>query len=887
MSRSPAAESAGRSQADLAAALAEETGRPASDDRATWRFGGAEINRRQRLLRIDGLDANLGGRAFDLLVALVERRDRIVSRNELFELVWPSQVVEDNNLSVHVTALRKLIGTQAIATVPGRGYRFTLVEDASPSSDPDAQPLPQSARAADSNAVRQRAPGYALPAPQALLGRDDELAALAHLLERHSQISVVGAGGIGKTTLALAAAHARRSALRDGAVWVDLAPISQPALLAGTVARALKLPVGRADDPIPALVDGLAPLELLLVLDNAEHLADAVAQLVDAIAAGAPTVRVLVTSQVTLKTAHERVFRLGPLSVPEEDCSAQEALQYGAVALFVDRAQADDRKFELTDANVGSVVRLCRQLDGLALALKLAAGRLAFFGLKGLEQRLADRLKLLAGAQRGAPTRQQTLRAALDWSYSLLSPSEQATFRRLGVFVGGFSLALASAVACDSGAESGEHGGEDEWQVIEHLATLVDRSLVTVGSGELPRYHLLESTREFALDLLAAHAEVQALRQRHAQAMETMLRHGWIDFQKESWQTISQRCGRDIDNVRAAMDWAAQHHPELALQTYGRSGYLFHMVASVRELEIRGDALAFLVDSVSPEAQAYLWLVRASSEFRQLQAKYAYAAKAAALLRRLGDNEVSLHWALTFMGVSGQCPPADWDALFAELETLHEREQTIRLRAFNCQARMAMLRMTARYEEAREIGLAGAARSIDDTDMIGHAALIHELIVTELAMGLTGEATARARELIDHRGVPEERGGGRASGLYARCLAAGGGDLAALRDALSKTFERCRRDDWHLFGQHACTYPVLPLREGRFSSAALVLGYAKLALRRMGRAHLAHRAARLAESSEALEAVLDTATLERLMLEGEALSPEQVCALTLGTNAAP
>ena len=343
-------------------------------------------------------------------------------------------------------------------------------------------------------------------APPTLLGRDDELLALDHLLAQHRHVTVLGAGGIGKTSLALAAAHARCHAQCDGAAWVDLSSISEPALVCAVVARALQLPVAGGDHQLPALVAGLKSLDVLLVLDNAEHLIDEVARVCNAIVTGAPTVRLLVTSQVLLKVEHERVLRLSPLGIPEVGTSAHDAMGYGAIGLFVDQARAADPRFQVTDENVGTVIELCRHLDGLALAIKLAAVRLPLFGLRGLKQRLVDRLKLLADGSRSAPTRQQTLRAALDWSYGLLSAEEQATFRHLGVFAGacGFSLDLAAAVAGQA--------GQDEWAVIEHVSTLRDHSLVVDDGADPPRYRLLESARDYALHLLAEMRELDVAR---------------------------------------------------------------------------------------------------------------------------------------------------------------------------------------------------------------------------------------------------------------------------------------------------------------------------------------------------------------------------------------
>jgi predicted ATPase len=231
---------------------------------------------------------------------------------------------------------------------------------------------------------------------------------------------VLGAGGIGKTSLALAAAHAKRQAQRDGAAWVDLSSISQPALVCPVVARALELPVASGDHQLSALVAGLKSLDVLLVLDNAEHLIDEVARLASAIVTGAPGVRLLVTSQVVLKVERERVFRLGPLAIPEPGTSAHDAMQYGAIGLFVDQAQAADPRFRVTDENVGSVIELCRHLDGLALAIKLARSCLVRPARR--TQRLGDH-EMLADASRSADTPADVARSA--WRLRPAAAEEQ------------------------------------------------------------------------------------------------------------------------------------------------------------------------------------------------------------------------------------------------------------------------------------------------------------------------------------------------------------------------------------------------------------------------------------------------------------------------------
>ena len=583
-------------------------------------------------------------------------------------------MVDDDTLAVHLRELRKLLGADLIATVPGRGYRFVppLEEDGESSSES----IPESAPAA----VVPEPPGpkpFAPPgAPPTLLGRDDDLVALDHLLAQHRHVTVLGAGGIGKTSLALAAAHARRHAQRDGAAWVDLSSISEPALVCAVVARALKLPEASGDHQLSALVAGLKSLDVLLVLDNAEHLIDEVARLSNAIVTGAPSVRLLVTSQVVLKVERERVFRLGPLAIPEPGTSAHDAMEYGAIELFVDQAQAADPRFRVTDENVGSVIELCRHLDGLALAIKLAAVRLPLFGLRGLEQRLGDRLKLLADASRSAPTRQQTLRAALDWSYGLLSAEEQTTFRQLGVFAGacGFSLELAGAVAGEA--------GQDEWAVIEHVSTLLDHSLVVDDGADPPRYRLLESARDYALHQLAERHELDAAEGRFARAMNSVMER----FDEARWTTpdmpLLSAFARELDNVRLAIGWSLEHDPRLATALVGASSSFYLLLGLMHEHERYAEVLEPLVSSDAVDViTARYWLARAVAEAQAGFPSARAGERAASLFRALGD-ERGVAASLCCLGFVQVYSVAQWSATQAEMDSLAPEAWPVRTKVW-------------------------------------------------------------------------------------------------------------------------------------------------------------------------------------------------------------
>ena len=472
-------------------------------------FGSIEIRPAQRQLWIEGREATIGGRAFDVLLHLAEHRHQVVPKNQLLEHVWQRMDVNDSNLQPQISALRKLLGNKAIATFPGRGYRFTL-ENRDETSAAIARTASVESKAPIAPTASTPVAKDLPPAPTGMLGRDDDLAALERLLQQHRLVTVVGAGGIGKTTLALAAAHGAQSDVPDGAAWVELAPLADPAMLVIVVARELGIPVP-GSNPQATLVKALAERRMLLVLDNGEHLLEAVASLVQALLEGAPGVRVLVTSQAALSLGGERLFRLGALAAPDLGVSVEEALSYGAVALFVDQAQAADRHFQLTPENLPAVVDLCVHLDGVALAIKLAAARLPLFGLKGLQARLSERFRLLGQGPRSAPSRQQTLRAALDWSHALLSQDEQTVFRRVGVFLSSFELDLAAKTACDDTL--------DEWAVIEALGALVDRSLVMLDAKSDGRYRLLESAREYALGKLDESGERCSMNERAARVL--------------------------------------------------------------------------------------------------------------------------------------------------------------------------------------------------------------------------------------------------------------------------------------------------------------------------------------------------------------------------------
>jgi predicted ATPase/DNA-binding winged helix-turn-helix (wHTH) protein len=564
---------------------------------ASWpagcRFGRFELDTVARRVLADGRPLAVGGRAFDLLVLLVQRAPHPVPGDELQRAVWPGRQVADSNVRVQVTALRKLLGDDVIEHQPTRGYRLTLAVEDGQVAAPAPPPVPGNL------------PGHLPP----LFDRARERAELGAQLHGQARLTIAGPAGVGKTVLALALAHDRRAAHADGVWWIDLAPLGTAAQVAERIGTVLGLSAGDETAPLDAVARALAADDRLLVLDNAEHLAGPVAQLADALLRQAPRVALLATSRLSLKFAGEQVHRLGALSLPAAPGLAA-ARRSGALALFEARARRADPAFALTDNNVGAVAEVCRQLDGVALAIELAAARVPLLGVAGLRDRLVDRLRLLTSREPDARGQPQALQTALDWSHGLLPPREQAVLRRLGVFAGSFALETVQAVLC--GLPASDAPGApllDHWAVLDALNLLLDHSLLMpvpgTQQGAAPaRCTLHESVRLYARERLAAHAEQPLLQQRHARALLARVtgRPGLAgDADDRDRDCMAQLLDdADHDNLRAAWAWAAEHDIDLAMRLVNEANAYLRQRGHHREA--RQWSLQLLAD---PRADAH------------------------------------------------------------------------------------------------------------------------------------------------------------------------------------------------------------------------------------------------------------------------------------------
>lgn len=501
---------------------------------AQYRFGPFRLQPARRLLLRGEQPVRLGARAFDLLAVLVRHPGRVQSNDALMAQAWPGVPVEAGSLRMHVAALRRALAEGAAAgdppryidNVPLRGYCFVapvLQEDA---GDAAAAPPP---------APRQPPP---LPAPPATLhGRDADLDALAARLPQRRFVTVVGAGGAGKTSLALALARRLAADGTRAACFVDLAAIASPQALGSAVASALALPAV-AEDPLPAILAALQARPVLLLLDNCEHVLDAAAPFAERAVAEVPGLWLLATSREPLRSRGEAVHRLAPLACPPPAAAdAATLLASPAVQLFLERAEAADEHVPHDDAGaLAQVGTLCRGLDGMPLAIELAAAHAGALGVAALAGEVARFAGLGVGGRRTATPRHQTLRAAIAWSHDRLPPDERRALRRLAVFPAGFGLDGAAAVL-------GPDGGASPLQPVSALALKSLLQVDAAGAGP-PRYRLLETTRAFALEQLRAAGEEDVVRERHA---------GFVAARLQAAGDAAD--GPGLDDARAAIAW--------------------------------------------------------------------------------------------------------------------------------------------------------------------------------------------------------------------------------------------------------------------------------------------------------------------------------------------
>src|SRR3984885_7526566 len=524
-----------------------------SESKDELSFGPFSLFAAERLLKKGDDPIPLGGRALDILIALAERAGEVVTHKELFSSVWPDVFVEESNLRFQMATLRKALGdgrngARYVSNVAGRGYCFVARVTRSSAK----QPVPITGITPTERV--QRLP----PRLTRMVGRDDTVRSLAQQLQMWRFVSIVGPGGVGKTTVAISVAHTLVDGFHDAVFFIDLAALTDPQLVPTAVASALGLMV-QTQDPLVGLLTFIGDRKILLVLDSCEHVIGVAAALAERVVSEAPQAHILATSREALRVEGEHVHLLYSLDCPLEDASltAMEALRYPAAQLFMERAAASGYGAALSDIDAPTVARICRRLDGIALAIELAASRVGSLGIRETSELLDNHFSLLWHGRRTALPRHETLNAMLDWSYSLLSERQKVVLCRLSVFVGNFTLQAAGPVASETEV--------DEPDVIDAAASLVAKSLIsTTVINESTFYRLLTTTRAYAAAKLAERGEADRIARRHAIFYSGFLEHDEI-IQSQFGEHDLSGYASHIGNLRAALAWALSDHGDVAV----------------------------------------------------------------------------------------------------------------------------------------------------------------------------------------------------------------------------------------------------------------------------------------------------------------------------------
>ncbi len=513
-----------------------------------YESGGWALDLARRELFARGVPVPLGNRALQILAVLVQSAGKLVTKDELMARVWPGAIVEENKLQVHISAIRRALGTdrEALKTSFGRGY--SLVGDWTVRKEN----WPTDPVAVDPSWVAVRPLLTNLPvAGFELIGRNGAVRQLQELLYACRAITLTGPGGIGKTALALEVARSIAPAFHGDVRLVDMVSLSGPALVPSMVAGILGLKLGSDEICPESVARAIGGKRLLLVLDNCEHVIDAAARMAETVMHLCPATSIVATSREVLRIEGEHVYRVPPLDVPSPEHEDSDfVLTHSAVQLFIARASALDLEFSPHRERLGTIAAICRRLDGIPLAIEFAAARAAMLGPEMVLSRLDERFELLIGGRRTALPRHQTLRATLDWSYELLPEPERRLLRRLAIFAAGFTLEAANAVMSD------EH--HSACAFLEQIANLVAKSLVTVdGSAPTRRWRLLDTIRAYALEKLAESGEAEQAARRCTEYFRDLDRPAVHGSKVQPTAGDMARYEREIGTMRASLDCAS------------------------------------------------------------------------------------------------------------------------------------------------------------------------------------------------------------------------------------------------------------------------------------------------------------------------------------------
>jgi predicted ATPase/DNA-binding winged helix-turn-helix (wHTH) protein len=785
--------------------------------------GDFELYPSERRLCAAGRPVELGARAFDLLLVLVEQHGRLVTKTTLLERVWPRLVVDENNLPAQIASLRRVLGAGAIGTVPGFGYRLDLPvsrrEDAAPTV------VPAEIAATPSLSLPRRAwPNRLAP----LVGRTEDLRNLQQALERACLVTIVGPAGVGKTRIAQEILVREAEKVAAAVAWVSLQPLTEVRYVPSAIAVALGLSLPEGLEGFAALRQALDQTPLLLILDNAEHFGEDLGTQLAELVLHTQGLRALVTSQAPLGIPGEIIYRLSALAVPGAGEEQAVAARYGAVELFAQRALAADRRFELSRANTSQVAEICRRLDGNPLALELAAARVPALGIAALLERLDDRFRLLKLPGRSPDPRHGALDAAFDWSYGLLSPAEQKVFNKLGAFAGSFSLNAAARMVADESVDAAE--------AIDLIGRLVDRSLVTALPGDPPRYALLETARYYARARLSADNNLHAAQERMAAAMLQVLDVAYQEYWSLDEAIWLHRYQPELDNVRAAINWSMQNDRALGVALYGSAWPLWVETDLYAEGRARYERAVALLSAELPRARVgRFWEAIATYDSTRQYDRARYAAELAAQMHMEAGDVRSRYYALTLLALNWRGDDAAARAAFDLARAIEDPAWPPRLLTYGALTEGALLMGRGEFVEARSAYGRAVRFALSMSERQAFAATVN-IVELDIACGATAAALQLGRPLA----LSLRHSGRRETWFELLVLTFSAllvnGDIAEARASGAELYELARRLDPSKLYSVLDAMAYLACIDARYDAATRILAFADTAYQAHGQA---------------------------------------------------